>query len=134
MLTILVYLTSVIMLNVDLSLKKLEVGILFFALLYLFSPLISVGKTSFFQGLKAGDLIFVFVLYLLFAWLWRFIRKESLTFELSGMDVLMLTYSLYISILYLFSWRELDQEILLIFPPLHSIWKIRVTNTFLATA
>ena len=27
-----------------------------------------------------------------------------------------------------------DQEILLIFPPLHSIWKIRVTNTFLATA
>lgn len=67
--------------------KKLEVGILLLALFYLFSPLASVSKTCFFQGVKAGDMIFIFVFCLLFVWLWRFIEKESLGFgryEASG--------------------------------------------------
>ena len=39
--------------------KKLEVGMLLLALFYLFSPLVSVSKTCFFQGVKAGDMIFI---------------------------------------------------------------------------
>jgi len=95
--------------------KKLEVGMLLLALFYLFSPLVSVSKTSFFQGVKAGDMIFVFVFYLLFVWLWRFIVKESLTFKLSRIDILLVIYGLYIVVLYLFSCEELDREILLVY-------------------
>lgn len=95
--------------------KKLEVGMLLLALFYLFSPLVSVSKTSFFQGVKAGDMIFVFVFYLLFVWLWRFIVKESLTFKLSRIDILLVMYGLYIVVLYLFSCEELDREILLVY-------------------
>lgn len=48
--------------------KKLEVGMLLLALFYLFSPLVSVSKTCFFQGVKAGDMIFILVFCLLFVW------------------------------------------------------------------
>ena len=54
----------------------------------------------------------IFVFYLLFVWLWYFIGQESLTFKLSGIDILLLLYGVYILLLCLFSWRELDREIL----------------------
>lgn len=88
--------------------KKLEVGMLLLALFYLFSPLVSVSKTCFFQGVKAGDMIFILVFCLLFVWSWRFAKKESLVFKLSGIDVLLLVCGLYIIVLYLFSWEQLD--------------------------
>ena len=93
--------------------KKLEVGMLLLALFYLFSPLVSVSKTCFFQGVKAGDMIFILVFCLLFVWSWRFAKKESLVFKLSGIDVLLLVCGLYIIVLYLFSWEQLDREVLL---------------------
>ena len=94
--------------------KKLEIGILLLALCYLFSPSVSMGRTCFFQGVKASDMICIFVIYLLFVWSWRFIGKESLTFKLSGIDILLLLYGVYILLLCLFSWRELDREVLLV--------------------
>ena len=42
-----------------------------------------------------------------------FAKKESLVFKLSGIDVLLLVCGLYIIVLYLFSWEQLDREVLL---------------------
>lgn len=60
--------------------KKLEVGMLLLALFYLFSPLVSVSKTCFFQGVKAGDMIFILEFCFVICLVMAFCKKRIFGF------------------------------------------------------
>ena len=93
--------------------KKLFVLFFLFILAYLLSPWVSTGNTAFFQGIKSFDLILVQGIYLVMMFIYRYRVDGNVRFMLSRVDVLVLLYSCYQTVLIALSWECLDREVLL---------------------
>lgn len=90
------------------------IGVFFLLILCcFFSPCVSVGGTSFFQGMKACDMICMLGIYLLLMYAWRYSHGRGFHFKFSRLDVIVLIYSTYLFLLVVLSWEHLDREVVL---------------------